>query len=110
MTDDHAVRRIELTLRKPWYALYGGIRPTLVIGERGQPAQWGIGTWQVPADARVVVGVFLFNRVWRFGQAEFDLEPHHPPALVYRAPALPFVRGRIRPNARATTKASASAA
>ena len=109
MTDDHAVRRIELTLRKPWYALYWGIRPTLVIGERGQPAQWGIGTWQVPADRRGVVGVFLFNRVWRFGQAEFSLDPHHPPALVYRAPALPFLRGRIRTNARADATANASA-
>lgn len=101
--DDHAVRRIELTLHKPWFALYGGIRPTLVIAGRGQPAQWGIGTWQVPADETVTVGVYLFNRVWRFGRAEFTLEPLHPPALVYRAPALPFVRGRIRTNASATS-------
>ena len=108
MTDDNAVRRIELTLRKPWFALYGGIRPTLVIGGLGQPAQWGIGTWQVPADGRVIVGVFLFNRVWRFGQAEFALEPHHPPALVYRAPALPFMRGRIRANATATPTRTAT--
>ena len=93
---DRAVRRIELTLRKPWFAHLAAIRPTLVIAERGQPAQWGIGTWQVPADETVVVGVFLFNRMWRFGRAEFALEPHHPPALVYRAPALPFMRGRIR--------------
>ena len=97
-TDDRATRRIELNLRKPWFALYWGIKPTLVIGGRGQPAQWGIGTWQVPADESVVVGVFLFNRAWRFGQAEFVLEPRHPPALVYRAPALPFLRGRIRTN------------
>ena len=102
MTDDQATRRIELTLRKPWFALHGGIRPTLVIGGRGQPAQWGVGTWQVPADETVVVGVFLFNRVWRFGSAEFALEPRDPPALVYRAPALPFLRGRIRTNANAS--------
>ncbi len=89
-------RRIELNLHKPWFALYWGIRPTLVIGGRGQPAQWGIGTWQVPADESAVVGMFLFNRVWRFGRAEFVLEPQHPPALVYRAPALPFLRGRVR--------------
>lgn len=94
--DEGAVRRIELTLRRPWFALYAGIRPTIVIGGRGQPAQWGIGTWQVPTDETVVVGVFLFNRLWRFGEAEFALEPHHPPALVYRAPAIPFLRGRIR--------------
>lgn len=51
------------------------------------------------ADETVVVGVFLFNRVWRFGRAEFALEPHDPPAIVYRAPALPFLPGRIRTNA-----------
>ena len=88
-------RRIELTLHKPWFALYALIKPTLVIGGRGQPAQWGLGTWQVPADETVLVGVFLFNRVWRFGRAEFALDPLDPPALVYRAPALPFLPGRI---------------
>jgi hypothetical protein len=98
-SDDEAARRIQLTLHKPWFALYAGIKPTLVIAGRGQPAQWGIGTWQVPAHETVLVGVFLFNRVWRFGRAEFALETHHPPALVYRAPALPFLPGRIRTKA-----------
>ena len=88
-------RRIELTLHRPWFALYTGIRPTLVVGGRGQPTQWGLGTWQVPADEPVVLGVYLFTRVWRFGQAEITLDPHDPPALVYRAPALPFGRGRL---------------
>jgi len=97
--DGQAARRIELTLHKPWFAVYARVKPTLVIGGRGHPAQWGIGTWQVPADETVVVRVFLFNRLWRFGQAEFALEPHDPPALVYRAPALPFLRGRIRAGA-----------
>ena len=92
-------RRIELTLHKPWFALYARIKPTLVIEGRGQPVQWGLGTWQVPADQPVVLGVFLFNRLWRFGQAEFVLEPTHPPALEYRAPALPFLRGRMRLHA-----------
>lgn len=97
MTDDVAAsRRIELTLRKPWFALYAGVRPTVVVAGRGQPVQWGLGTWQVPSDEPVTIGVFLFNRMWRFGQAQFDLEPGHPPALEYRAPALPFVRGRLR--------------
>ena len=91
-----ATRRIDLTMHKPWFALYGGVKPTLVIGGRGQPVQWGLGTWQVSADQTVVLGVFLFNRMWRFGQAEFALEPEHAPALEYRAPALPFRRGRIR--------------
>jgi hypothetical protein len=89
-------RRIELTLYRPWFALYAGVRPTLVIGGRGQPVQWGLGTWQVPAEETVLLGVFLFNRVWRFGQAEVRLEPSHPPALEYRAPALPFGAGRLR--------------
>lgn len=89
-------RRIQLTLHKPWFALYWGIKPTLVIGGHGQPTQWGSGTWQVPADEPVVIGAFLFNRAWRFGRAEFELEPGQTPALVYRAPALPFLRGRMR--------------
>ena len=89
-------RRIELTMHKPWFALYAGVKPTLVIGGRGQPVQWGLGTWQVPSDQTAVIGVFLFNRLWRFGAAEFALEPHHTPALVYQAPTLPFLPGRIR--------------
>lgn len=95
-TDDKNTRRIELTLHKPWFALYAGIRPTLVIEGRGQPTQWGLGTWQVASDQTVMLGVFLFNRMWRFGQAEFALKPGDAPALRYRAPALPFGRGRIR--------------
>ncbi|MWB98690.1 hypothetical protein [Agromyces seonyuensis] len=88
-------RRIELRLRKPWFALYWGVKPTLVIAGRGQPVQWGIGTWQVPADESATIGVFLFNRVWRFGRAEIVLAPEHPPVLEYRAPALPFLPGRL---------------
>jgi hypothetical protein len=94
-------RRIELTMHRPWFALYGGVRPTLVIEGRGQPVQWGLGTWQVASDRPVALSVFLFNRMWRFGQAEVTLEPHDPPSLVYRAPALPFTRGRIRTGATA---------
>lgn len=93
---DPPTRRIDLTLHKPWFALYARIRPTVIVGSRGHPAQWGRGTWQVSSDETVVIGVFLYNRVWRFGQAEFALEGHHAPALRYRAPALPFIRGRIR--------------
>jgi hypothetical protein len=97
MSAAHAAsRRIELTLHKPWFALYAGVKPTLVIDGRGQPTQWGLGTWHVPADRTVTLGVFLFNRLWRFGQAEFTLEPDDPPAVVYRAPALPFTAGRMR--------------
>lgn len=88
-------RRIDLRLHRPALALYAGIRPTLVIEGRGQPAQWGTGTWQVPADRPVTVGVYLFTRLWHFGRAEYLLDPSAPPALVYRAPVLPFLRGRI---------------
>lgn len=91
-----SVRRIELTMRRPRFALYAGVRPTLVVGERGQPTQWGPGTWQVPADRAVVIEVFLFNRLWRFGRAEASLTPYDD-AWEYRAPMLPFLRGRLRP-------------
>lgn len=89
-------RRVELTLHRPWFALYVGIRPTLVIGGRGQPTQWGLGTWQVAADAAEEISVFLFNRVWKFGQASVTLQPGDPPVLEYRAPALPLGPGRFR--------------
>lgn len=83
-------------MHKPWFALYAGVRPTLVIAGRGQPTQWGLGTWQVSADEAVTLGVYLFNRVWRFGEADFTLRPDDESALEYRAPALPFIPGRIR--------------
>lgn len=66
-----------------------------MLAGRGQPVQWGRGTWQVPADETVSVGVFLFTRLWRSGQADSALRPEDPPTLVYRAPALPFLRGRM---------------
>ena len=96
-TDDNPTRRVEIILHKPRFALYFGVRPTLVMAGRGQPAQWGLGTWQVPSDRTATVGVFLFNRLWRFGHAELAVDPKVA-ALTYRAPALPFLRGRIRPQ------------
>jgi len=91
-----ASRRVQIRFRKPALALYARIRPTLVIGDRGQPTQWGLGTWQVPADETAVIGVYLFNRLWRFGRAELALQPGETPNVVYRAPVLPFGRGRLR--------------
>ncbi len=88
-------RRLEFTLRRPALALYAGVRPTVVIGGRAQPAQWGTGTWQVPVDETAVVGVFLFNRLWRFGRAERVIVPGSTEHLRYLAPLLPFLRGRI---------------
>lgn len=92
---EQPTRRIELTARRPRFALYAGITPTLVIAERGQPIQWGVSTWLVPADRDVTLGVFLFTRVWRFGRAEIALAPTDAPALQYRAPWLPFLPGRL---------------
>lgn len=94
--DDTPARRIELILHRPRLALYAGIRPTLVIDGRGQPTQWGTGTWQIPSGRRVI-GVFLFTRLWRFGRAEISLEAGDHAAIEYRAPLLPFLPGRIAP-------------
>ncbi|MEV8271654.1 hypothetical protein [Microbacterium sp. NPDC077184] len=91
-------RRVELTLRRPWFALYAGIRPTLVIGGRGQPTQWGVGTWQLPDDEDAPLAVFLFSRGWRFGDADAAIPAGDRRAWEYRAPALPFGRGRLRPT------------
>lgn len=88
-------RRIQLTLHKPWFALYAAVKPTLVIDGRGQPTQWGLGTWQVPDDEPAVIGVYLFNRLWRFGSAELTLAPGDEPSVKYRAPWLPFLSGSI---------------
>ncbi len=95
-TETNGSRRIELTMHKPWFALYAGVRPTLVITGRGQPTQWGLGTWQVPSDGPVALEVFLFNRLWRFGHAVISFDAAETAALEYRAPVLPFLRGRIQ--------------
>jgi hypothetical protein len=84
-------------LRRPWFGWYP--KPTVVFGGRGHPAQWGTGTWRAPADEPTTVRVFLFNRLWTFGVAEHVVEASDtaaPITLVYSAPWLPFLRGRIR--------------
>lgn len=91
-----STRRLELTLHKPWFALYFGIKPTVVIAGRGQPAQWGTGTWQVPADATTTLAVYLFNRAWKFGRAQLTVGQTEPVALRYTAPALPIGPGSLR--------------
>lgn len=87
------VERLEFTLRKPWVGWYP--KPTIIFNGRGQPAQWGTGTWQVSADGPTEVTVFLYNRLWRFGRAEITLEPGAPVALEYSAPWLPVGPGRL---------------
>jgi hypothetical protein len=90
-----STRRVELILRRPRLALYAGIRPTVVIDGRGQPAQWGRGTWQLPADVAAPIAIYLFARWWRFGAADIVLSPADAPSLVYAAPRLPFGPGRL---------------
>ncbi len=86
-------RRIELVLARPRASLHVGVRPTVVVGGRGQPAQWGVGTWSLPTDG-AVLGVYLFNRLWRYGAAEIALPPDTT-RVVYRPPRLPVGRGRL---------------
>ena len=87
-------RRIELRLRRPlitWFA-----RPTVVVGGRGQPAQWGTGTWAVPAEG-AEIRVYLFNRLWRSGEARITIgAPASGTEVVeYRAALLPVGPGRL---------------
>lgn len=88
-------KRVVLELSRPWFAFYASIRPTVVIDGRGQPAQWGRGTWQLPAEGGTI-GVYLFARLWRFGAASIDVARDDAGPLIYRAPALPFRPGRFR--------------
>lgn len=90
--------RLELTLRRPWFG--GFVRPTVVFNGRGQPAQWGTGTWRVSADTPTEVSVYLFNRVWKIGQVEILLAPGASGPLIYRAPVLPIGPGRLEPLTR----------
>ena len=93
--EDLPSRRLELVLRRPALHLLPGVRPTVVVGGRGQPAQWGAGTWMIPAGVDVEIAVYVFNRIWRFGDATVAIGPEDVRAI-YRAPALPLGRGRIR--------------
>lgn len=94
--DSAETRRFELTLNKPrigWFP-----KPTVVFDGRGNPAQWGTGTWRVNADGTTVLAIFLFNRLWRFGEAEVRVTGATPVAVTYTAPWFPFGRGRIQPT------------
>jgi hypothetical protein len=85
--------RFELDLVRPRASVNPGVRPTVVLAGRGQPAQWGVGTWQ-RTDGVTTISVYLFNRVWRYGEATATLGSTTT-RVVYRAPRLPFGRGRI---------------
>jgi hypothetical protein len=85
--------RFELVLVRPRLSLNPGVRPTVVLIGRGQPAQWGTGTWQKP-EGDVSVRIYLFNRLWRYGDAAASVQAGTT-RIVYHAPRLPFGRGRI---------------
>ena len=90
-----STRRVTVDLRRPLFAPYFALRPTIVIEGRAQPTQWGVGTWQLPADRDTEVGVFLFSWGVTTGRATVILKPADAPALRYRAPWLPVLPGRI---------------
>jgi hypothetical protein len=85
--------RLELTLRKPWFGAF--LKPTVVFNGRGQPAQWGTGTWRVPADTSTELSIYLYNRLWKFGRVEILLAAGEAEPLRYSAPLLPVGRGRL---------------
>ncbi|MBT2501261.1 hypothetical protein J7E22_01780 [Curtobacterium sp. ISL-83] len=93
-------RRVELRLRRPWATWFA--RPTVTIDGVGHPAQWGTGTWAVPVDGGTEIGVYLYNRVWRFGAASVRVAPgdHDGVVLEYRAGVLPVGAGRLTVLAR----------
>ncbi|OIH98378.1 MULTISPECIES: hypothetical protein [unclassified Curtobacterium] len=84
-------RRVGLRLVRP--LLTWGARPTVTIDGVGHPAQWGTGTWAVADDGDTVVGVFLFNRLWRSGAAAARVGDADE--LEYRVGSLPFLPGRL---------------
>lgn len=93
-----ATRRLAITLRKWPLGFYPGVRPTIVVEGRGQPTQWGEGTWQVPAGRETTVSVFMFQHGMTFGRAEHRLKPGDEPSLEYRAPAIFFFPGSLGPR------------
>jgi len=89
-----AKKRISIDLRRWPLRLTFGVRPTIVIDGRTEPAQWGVGTWLVPADRPVQVSVFMFVVGIRFGEATGTLGTMDA-RLTYRAPWLAFRPGRV---------------
>jgi hypothetical protein len=95
---ENPVRRVSIDIRTPPLRLTLGFRPTIVIAGRGQPTQWGVGTWQLPADAHNTIVVYLHLRGITVGRAEYVLRPTDDPALEYRAPTPLAFRARLGPR------------
>lgn len=89
-------RRVELRITRPWCTWFA--RPTVTVDGVGQPAQWGTGTWAVADDGGTVIGVFLYNRLWRHGSATHTVTSADA-TLVYCAGWSPFAGGRLTPVA-----------
>ena len=87
-------RRISVDLRRRPLRVTLGLRPSVVIDGRTEPAQWGVGTWLVAADRPVALTVFMFAAGIRFGAASYTVSPDDA-RVEYRAPVLPFLRGRL---------------
>lgn len=87
-------RRIELRITRPaltWFA-----RPTVTIDGVGHPAQWGTGTWALPDRGSAELGVYLYNRVWRFGAASCTVTADDDGARFgYRAGVFPVGGARL---------------
>lgn len=90
---DEEIRRFELTLHKPWLGWFPN--PTVVVNGDAQPTLWGTRNWKVSGAGPSTVNVYLFNRLWKFGQASITVDPSTAGALVYSAPWLPFGSGRF---------------
>ena len=90
-----STRRVSIDLRALQLLRLFGLRPTIVVEGRAQPTQWGVGTWQLPADRDTEIRVFLFRFGVSWGLAVTVLKQADAPALVYRAPWLPFRPGRF---------------
>lgn len=50
----------------------------------------------MPEGKTTLIKVFLFNRIWKFGTAEILVNSERPTALMYSAPWLPFLGGKLR--------------
>ncbi len=88
-------RRVTLEVRRPWCTW--GARPTVTVDGVGHPAQWGTGTWAVADDGGTEIGVYLYNRLWRFGaaRATVGVAGAADEVLTYRGGALPVGAGRL---------------
>ncbi|CAN5562301.1 hypothetical protein BH10ACT7_BH10ACT7_32820 [soil metagenome] len=96
-SSENPVRRVSIDIRKPPLRLTLGFRPTIIVAGRGQPTQWGVGTWQLPADADNTIIVYLHLRGITVGRAEYVLRPTDDAALEYRAPTPLTFRARLAP-------------